>query len=84
MDWIPGLPDSKAQCSFHHTTLSPERGLGGGEVCHLVVPSPQVYIGRTPKLSPIGLTVLRHERRWVVEFVLNMAEELEMSPPACR
>lgn len=26
MDWIPGLSHSKAQCSFHHTTLSPERG----------------------------------------------------------
>lgn len=55
MDWIPGLSDLKAQCSFHHTTLSPERGLAGGEVCHMVVP-PHVYMGRTPKLLPIGLT----------------------------
>lgn len=82
MVWIPGLSHSKAQCSFHHTTLSPERGLAGGEICHLVVPLSQVCVSRTPRLSPIGITVLRHESRWVVESVLNVAEELEMSPPA--
>ena len=37
-------------------------------------------MSRTPRLSPIGIAVLRHESRWVVESVLNVAEELEMSP----
>ena len=54
-----------------------------GEVCHLSVPWPQVYVGGPLKLSQVGSTVLRTVRKWVVVSVLNVAEELEMSPPAC-
>lgn len=48
-----------------HTTLPPERGLAGGEVCHLVIPSPQGCRAGTPKLSQIYSTVLQCGRRGV-------------------
>lgn len=65
-------------------TIFQKEGLTSGEVCQLGAPSPQVYIGGTPKLSQVGSTVLSPVRKWVVVSVLNVVEELEISvPPAC-
>lgn len=61
----------------------PQKENWHGEVCHLSVPWPQVSVGGGPKLWQAGSTVLRTVRKWVVVSVLNVAEELEMSPPAC-